>query len=116
MKRLLLFLILPLVAMSSKTRDNVKKDRHVSFESDMNQSPLPGQVELQDDVQYLHIGYDKARETINQQSYIIKELQASVSYAHKRIDFLQESLANINKKINRLPWYKRMNCFRKKDK
>jgi uncharacterized coiled-coil DUF342 family protein len=91
-----------------------KLPKRVSFESDMNQSPLPGQVQLQDDVQYLHMGYDKARETINQQSTIIRELQASISYAHKRIDFLQDSLANLNKKVNRLPWYKRMNCFRKK--
>ncbi len=113
MKRLLLFLVLPLCAMSPKSPKG-KLPKRVSFESDMNQSPLPGQVQLQDDVQYLHMGYDKARETINQQSTIIRELQASISYAHKRIDFLQDSLANLNKKVNRLPWYKRMNCFRKK--
>jgi hypothetical protein len=100
--------------MPPKTRDKIKIARHVSFESDMNQTPLPGQVELQDDVKYLHMGYDKARETINQQSAVIQDLMASVNYAHKRIDFLQDSLANLNKKVNRLPWYKRMNCFRKK--
>jgi hypothetical protein len=87
---------------------------NVSFEPDVNQTPLPGQVELEDDVKYLHIGYDQAREIINRQSVVIKELRASVNYAHKRIDYLQDSLANLNKRVNRLPWYKRMNCFKKR--
>ena len=108
------FLVFPICSMPPKTRDKIKIARHVSFESDMNQTPLPGQVELQNDVRYLYIGYDQARYIINRQSDIIQELRASVNYAHKRIDFLQDSLANLNKKVNRLPWYKRLNCFKKR--
>jgi len=114
MKRLMFFLVFPICSMPPKTRDKIKIARHVSFESDMNQTPLPGQVELQNDVRYLYIGYDQARYIINRQSDIIQELRASVNYAHKRIDFLQDSLANLNKKVNRLPWYKRLNCFKKR--
>ena len=86
--------------------------KHVSFAS--NLQTLPGQVDVLEDIQYLYLDYDQARYVINKQDKAIKELRASVNHAHKRIDFLLESLENLNKKVNKRPWYKRLSCFKRR--
>ena len=122
MKRLLFLIIFPLCAMSPKSTPRQKKfDRHVSFESDLNICPLPGQVQLCNDVDYLHAAYNQAREVINKQSIAIERLENSLSVYDQelhaymiRTDNLVLRIKYLEQKASILPWYKRINCFRRK--
>jgi len=111
MKRLL-FLVTP--ALMGMQVTTPKMSKKVSWDKDMNSYPLPGQVQMEDDIAYLDSAYQQMKDKINEQTRVIKDLMASVSYAHKRIDFIQDSLENINRRVNRLPWYKRLNCFKRR--
>jgi hypothetical protein len=107
--------MLPLCGMSPKGTPRHKNfDRHVSFDKDMNSIPLPGQVELRDDVEYLHIAYDKTRDVIHRQEGSLQFIGQSLHVYMDRTDSLLKRIESLERKINKRPWYKRMNCFRRR--
>lgn len=123
MKHLLLVLSLNLYGMSPREmspRDPIPKRfqhpkpcKNVSFDKDMNLAYLPNQVQLEDDIHYLDIAYTQMRDRINDQSRRINVLNSEVKDVTQALHNTLTRLEAVERRLNKLPWYKRMNCFKR---
>lgn len=112
MKRLLLFLVLPLCSMSPKPSSRNKIERHIYWDKDMNNCPLPGQIE--EDIACIKMSYSQMRDKINEQSRTIRVLDSELHTYMIRTDLIVQRLEKLEKKAFKKPWYKRMfSCFKK---
>lgn len=89
-----------------------KIQKKVSWEKDINEYPLPGQV--QDDLDYLNTAYNHMREKVREQGATIRVLDRELHDYMIRTDYLDQRLKALENRVLRKPWYKRMfSCFKK---
>lgn len=128
MKRLLLLLTLPLCGMNNNVhRRNNNFDIHIV-------NVLPGQVNeqletipeeslnnvddmvcdiacMQNQISYLTKEVHELRKIVKDQKETIHDIKYEAFRLKNKLDF---ELNVIHQKINKKPWYKRLNCFKRK--
>jgi small-conductance mechanosensitive channel len=113
MKLLILLLTLPLCGSTVNKHYKPKPipKAHLHLEEDMNSIPFPRPSHPTPEQMQQHLDNDKLRDAINRQTKLLQELAAAVKYTHKRLDFLQESMANLHQQVEELPTCK--HCYRR---